>query len=119
MNTPSTRCQRPGCNRPLRSPESVTRGYSEACAAIVRAEAVAKAAARFTDAQVERARDLLVRKGLTETSRPGVYKARSSRDENVSYLVTNDGCACPAGQHDRICYHRVAAALADAWKAVA
>lgn len=116
---PVTRCQRSGCGRPLTAAASVARGMSKACAAIVRADAVARTAARFTDAQVGRARDLLVRKGLTETSRPGVYKARSSADENVSYLVTNADCSCPAGQHDRICKHRVAAALADAWKAAA
>lgn len=48
MTSPLARCRRPGCGRPLRSPASVARGMSKACA--IR-EALRIAVAPYSDRQ--------------------------------------------------------------------
>jgi SWIM zinc finger len=121
VTTPVTSCLRPGCGRRLRSAESVARGYSLRCWRLKseREEALRNAAKGFyTDVQVDRAFALIDSGDFKGTKRAGVYRAKSS-DGQTYYIATNDSCTCPAGQHDQICKHRVAAALEEAWKAVA
>jgi len=68
----------------------------------------------FTTAQIDKARELISDGGLVPTNRAGIFRAVSSRGDE-SYLVAAEAgiCACPAGLHERRCYHVLAARLVN------
>jgi len=101
------------CHRVLRSAASISRGYGRVCRARIAAAVLTEALADFTDRQIARARDLIADAGLVPTGRPGVYRSASS-DGSVSYLSHYAGCTCPAGIHQRPCYHRAAVRILGA-----
>ena len=44
--------------------------------------------------------------------RCGTFAVRSgAKGSNISYIVTEDVCSCPAGQNEKMCYHRVAVTI--------
>lgn len=83
------------------------------CGAKIRKAATEAALAGFTPGQRAKASELIADGGLVPTSRPGVYRASSSNGD-VTYLVHIAVCACPAGLHERACYHRAAVAIVQA-----
>ena len=83
-------------------------GYGPRCAAKIRKAAINAAFAGFTPEQQAKAAELIRDGGLVPTSRPGVYRTVSSRGD-VTYLTHSAACNCPAGLHDRLCYHVAAA----------
>lgn len=106
------RCQRPGCRGILRCQESIARGTSKACDRKVkaeRAELIARAKEGFTADQVAKAEAAIANGDVTEKA-PGLYLVKSSRSAE---LHASDGlsCVCPAGAHDRRCWHLLAARI--------
>jgi len=96
------------CGRTLRSSASITRGYGAWCRAKIRAAAIAEVVKGFTIQQAEKARDLIADAGLVPTSRPGVFRAVSSKGD-ATYLAHSATCNCPAGLRSRnACYHSLA-----------
>lgn len=85
---------------------------SKACA--IR-EALRLAVVPYSPAQRDKAERLIIAGGLKPANRPGLYRIASSDGVTV-YLATALSCPCVARG---LCYHRAAAALADAYKAVA
>jgi ribosomal protein S14 len=104
-----TRCLR--CGRVLR----VSRTYGPVCRARIRAAAIAEAVKGFAAAQVEKARELIADGGLVPTSRPGVFRAVSSKGDG-SYLAHPATCSCPAGRRGKAtpCYHSLGARILTA-----
>jgi len=104
-------CQRPGCKGILRSPESIARGMSERCDRRVRqAEAVIGAA--FKPEQVEKAH-AAIRSGQVTVEGPGLYGIPSSKNDGTRYATDGASCCCPAGAHDRKCWHLIIPIVAD------
>lgn len=106
------RCQRPGCKGVLRSPESIARGTSKACDRKVRAEKaelIARAKEGFTADQVAKAEAAIANGDVTEEA-PGLYAVKSSRSAE-KYRSDGLSCVCPAGAHDRRCWHLLAAKI--------
>jgi hypothetical protein len=102
----TTSCLR--CGRVLRSQKSRAAGYGAWCAAKIRAAALAEAVRGFTAAQIDKARELITDGGLIPTSRPGVFRAVSSKGD-ASYLAHSAACSCPGGLRSRsACYHSLA-----------
>ncbi|MET8334381.1 helix-turn-helix domain-containing protein [Streptosporangium canum] len=64
----------------------------------------------FKPFQIDKAREAIEQAAILPTSRPGIYTAVSS-DGTTTYLVHRAACTCPAGQKQRACYHRAAAAI--------
>jgi hypothetical protein len=60
-----------------------------------------------------KAEALVASGGLTDTNRPGVYRATSS-DGKRSYLCSAQFCYCHAGERGNACYHRLAAQVETA-----
>lgn len=102
------------CGRMLRAASSVRASYGRWCAAKIRAAAIAEAVKGFAATQVEKARELIEMGGLVPV-RGKIFRAVSSKGD-ASYLVARQACGCPAGLHDRMCYHRVAVAIVTASK---
>lgn len=71
---------------------------------------LARAAAGFSRRQVRNALALIHDGRITETARPGEYRAVGSDGKTV-YYITRRGCNCIAGNHGRPCYHSAAARL--------
>jgi hypothetical protein len=84
------------CHRPLRAARSIRDGYGRGCKAILRAAATAAAVKGFTQAQIERAKELLELRALVPTSRPGVFRVPAS-DGIGTYLAHSQTCTCPSG----------------------
>jgi hypothetical protein len=72
----------------------------------------------FTQEQADKARLLLADGGLVPSGHPGVWWVASSSGE-LRYLAHADACNCPAGLHDRRCYHSAAVRLIEAGGAIA
>jgi len=108
-----TRCLR--CHRPLRAKASLAAGYGRGCRARIRAAAVAEAVKGFAAAQIEKARELIADGGLVPTSRPGVFRAVSSKGDGT-YLAHPATCSCPAGRRGKAtpCYHSLGARILTA-----
>lgn len=104
---PPVKCRR--CGRILRSATSIARGMGEACAAKT-AAAARTAATTVNPDQLAKATELVAEGAIVPVHRGTVYRAVSS-DGRRTYTVTPWACDCPAGVHDRLCYHRVAARL--------
>lgn len=115
-----TTCRR--CKRPLRSPASIARQMGASCAARERAEkrdaAIELAIVGWSDRQKEDAKALIKAGRLAPSKRRGLYEI-TGNDKVTVYLTSALSCGCSASQHLRLCYHRCAAAIADAWIAFA
>ena len=106
-------CQRPGCKGVLRSSESIARGMSKACDRKVRqAEAIAAVTGGFSVDQQAKAA-AAIRSGLVTVEGPGLYGVPSSKDDGTRYASDGASCCCPAGAHDRRCWHRLVAVVVD------
>lgn len=106
------RCLR--CHRVLRSATSIKAGMGAWCRARVRAAALAEALREWSEAQVEKARELIADGGIVRTNRDGIFRAVSS-DGTQNYLVAVTGnCNCRAGLLARRCYHTAAAVILSA-----
>lgn len=106
------RCLRPGCGRKLTSAKSVAAKLGPVCLRKVRAEQaelIARAKEGFTADQVAKAEAAIANGDVTEKA-PGLYLVKSSRSAE---LHASDGlsCVCPAGAHDRHCWHLLAARI--------
>lgn len=87
--------------------------YGRICRARVLLAAVNEAIHGFAQAQVDKARELIADGGLIPTTRRGVFRAVSSKGD-TTYLVHSATCNCPAGLHERACYHVAAARILTA-----
>jgi hypothetical protein len=80
----------------------------------MRAAAFAEAVKNFTAAQADKARELIADGGLVPTSRPGVFRAVSSRGDGTYLVHVKGHCGCPHGLRrmtGKLCYHVLAARL--------
>jgi len=66
--------------------------------------------AKYTDAQIAKAMELIEQDGIQATDLPGIYVSIGS-DGDTMYPTTLHTCGCKAGQNGRNCYHRLAAAI--------
>lgn len=104
-------CQR--CGRRLRSERSVAAGRGPRCQAKIRAAIAVLEASRNKAAH--KAAELIEDGGLVRLRTHGGRAFRTfSSDGTARYLTTADGCNCPAGLHERLCYHRAAVAILTA-----
>lgn len=105
------RCRR--CGRRLWSQKSRDIGYGRFCYRKVRA---AVDALRPSPTQIDRALELIEDGGIVDVG--GRFNNLVFRivgtDGEIRYRCTPNLCTCPAGQADRLCYHRVAVAVATA-----
>lgn len=99
------KCRR--CHRKLTDPKSVARGYGRTCAGKVEV-AVARATAHVAKPMRAKAVALIALGQITPKGT--FYTAKAYRTDGRS-------CTCPAGLHNRVCYHSVAALILDAVKA--
>ena len=103
------------CGHGLRSAASIDRKYSLRCwrleLADRRAAALEEAITAWSPTQREDAKSLIKAGKLELTKRPGLYEITSS-DEVTVYRTSVHGCPCQARG---LCYHRAAAAIADAY----
>jgi hypothetical protein len=112
-NAERIECKRPGCKGTLRAPASVARGMSLLCDRKVR-QAQAKAAERGTFNDKQRAQaDAAIRAGEVKAEDHGFYSVPSSKRDGSRYASDGISCCCPAGAHDRQCWHLLAATTAD------
>jgi hypothetical protein len=98
-------------NHCLRCGRKLTKstGFGPTCARKIRAAAVEAAKADFTEAQAEKAAELIADGGITLQA-PGLYVAVSSKGD-TTYATDGHSCTCPAGAKDRRCYHELAAVI--------
>lgn len=103
------RCER--CHRPLTDQASVARGVGRTCAKRIRQAAVLAQIPTVTGTQVAKATELIELHAATRRQRGRqVFDVISTRGD-ARYTTTPDTCTCPAGEHGRFCYHRLAVAL--------
>jgi len=106
-------CKRPGCKGVLRAEESIARGMSKACDRKVR-QAEAKAAERGTfNAEQQAKAGAAIRAGEVKAEAHGLYSVPSSKGDGSRYASDGISCCCPAGMHDRQCWHLLAATTVD------
>ena len=112
METTQQRCGK--CRHPLRNPSPD--GYGRTCRARLRATAAAmdEALTGLSPDQRKKALALISSGGVKATNRPGAYRVPSSRDRNVTYLVTADNCPCLART---LCYHQGSVRAVEAARA--
>lgn len=108
----TAKCQRCGRVRRFRSATAAAKAsaYGRICRARILLAAVNEAVRGFAQAQVDKARELIADGGLIPTGRPGVFRAVSSKGTDT-YLAHSAACNCPAGLHERLCYHVAAARI--------
>jgi hypothetical protein len=104
------------CGRKLTAAASISRRYGRGCAAKIRRAAMETALAEMTPAQAAKAIELISDGALVPMRRSGVYQVASS-DGSTTYLTHTAGCSCPAGIHQRLCFHRGAVRCLEAAKA--
>jgi hypothetical protein len=113
--TEQVHCMR--CGRNLRAAASVAAGFGPGCRARIRAAAMTVAVKDFSQAQVDKARELIADKGIIRTGFAGVFRTVSS-DGAAYYLTAASGqCNCRAGLNGRRCYHVAAAVMVQARRA--
>jgi len=112
-STEQHHCQRPGCKGILTAPESVARGMSVRCARLVRkAEAIVELTGQFKPEQLAKAM-AAIRSGLVSVPEPGLFVVPSSKNDGSTYGTTATSCPCPAGAHDRKCWHLIIPIVTD------
>ena len=106
------------CGHKLRAASSIAAKYGPVCRARIRLAAITEAVRGFAQAQVDKARELIADGGLVPTSRPGVFRAVSSKGDGT-YLTHPATCSCAAARRGRAtpCYHSLAASILVAAKA--
>jgi hypothetical protein len=111
----TAKCLACGRIRHFRSADAAAKAapHGRICGAKIRKAAVDAALEGFTEAQRDSARQLIADGGLVPTKRPGVYRTASSRGD-VTYLTHSAVCSCPAGLHERACYHQLAVRVVEA-----
>jgi Family of unknown function (DUF6011) len=104
-------CQR--CGRKLRAARSIMSGRGPRCAAKIRRAVAVLAASRNKAAN--KAAELIEDGGLVRIRTHGgrVFRVTSS-DGTARYITSADGCNCPAGLHEKLCYHRTAVTILTA-----
>ena len=116
----TAKCLRCGRVRRFRTAEAAAKSapHGRICAARIRLAAITEAVRGFAQAQVDKARELIADGGLVPTSRPGVFRAVSSKGDGT-YLTHPATCSCAAARRGRAtpCYHSLAAAILVAAKA--
>lgn len=108
----TSKCLR--CGHKLRSAPSIAAKYGPVCRAKIRLAAITEAVKGFAAAQVDKARELIADGGLIPTSRPGVFRAVSSKGDGTTYLTAANTCGCPSGLRRLTactCYHSLAARI--------
>ena len=95
------------CGRRLHSARSVARRRGPRCWSTVLRAALVALAGEYSQAQIDRAWELLELGAVVPTRRRHVFRVISS-DGSRTYLTAATGCNCPAGLHGRDCYHRPA-----------
>jgi hypothetical protein len=91
--------------------ESTTLPYGPRCFVRVRAAAFSLINSRHPVA-IRAGAALLRGMAIPILGRRGHYYFRSSEPGNpVIYLTTTKSCTCLAGQHDKMCYHRITAII--------
>lgn len=100
-----SRCLR--CSTPLPSGRS---GYGRECAARIRHAATAVDLPDYSPRLIDAARELIEDAGLVPVRGRRVFRVVSS-DGATTYLTAAQACTCPAGLHERPCYHRAAVAI--------
>lgn len=111
--TDQHRCKRPGCKGILRTAESIARGMSLVCDRKVR-QAEAAAAERGTfNAEQQAKAAAAIRAGEVKVEAHGLYSVPSSKGDGSRYASDGISCCCPAGAHDRQCWHLLAATTVD------
>jgi hypothetical protein len=96
------------CGHAIRSAKSVAAKYGPVCRAKIRLAAITEAVKGFAQAQVDKARELIADGGLIPTSRPGVFRAVSSKGDDTYLTSAKGNCNCPHGLRvttARFCYH--------------
>jgi hypothetical protein len=107
------RCQRPGCKGILRSDESRARGMSVLCERRVRqAEAIVENSGAFKPEQLDKAR-AAIRSGEVKVEEGGLLSVPSSKNDGSRYGTDGASCCCPAGAHDRKCWHLIIPIVTD------
>lgn len=92
------------CKRPVRSAASKKRRYGSGCWRYV--NGVARVLESTGDGKAIRAAEALRDAAAVPTGRRNVYLFVSS-DGLSTYLVHPNADNCPAGLHDRFCYHKI------------
>lgn len=105
-STSHTHCIR--CGRKLTARASVARQMGRGCRAIVRAAALAEALKGFTEAQAEKAVQLIADGGIVAI-REGIYRVAASAGDAFYMVAATGNCNCPAGLRSKACYHFAAA----------
>lgn len=96
------------CGRVLRSARAVRLGYGWRCwAKVQRAARVLEASG---NAAAARAAEALLQGAYVKHPHRKVWSVVSG-DGTTTYLTHPQGCTCPAGLHQRLCYHRAGAAV--------
>lgn len=111
----TAKCQ--GCGRVLRAAKSIAIGRGRRCAAKVR-EAAKAAQLAFKPAQVAKAEELIADGGIVAIRGRRAFRAVST-DGTRTYLTAPQTCTCAAGlkserADQRVCFHRIAAAILQA-----
>jgi hypothetical protein len=101
-----THCIR--CGRKLTARVSVARQMGRGCRAIVRAAALAEALKGFTQAQADKARELIADGGIVAI-REGIYRVAASNGSDFYSVAVTGQCSCRAGVNGKACYHFAAA----------
>lgn len=103
-------CKR--CGRTLRADDSIARGMGRTCARKASQEAAAKLVlANYTEAQVEKVRELLADGGVARTSRHTFLAIASNGIDRYTIDTAHTSCTCKAGERGIRCYHLGAALL--------
>lgn len=99
----------PRCGREITSDRSRELGIGRGCADHAKEN---PALADFKPAQIEKAWQLISDGGivLVKHSKNPIFSVVASNGVD-RYLVAPQACTCPAGLHDRKCYHRLSAML--------
>lgn len=109
IQTPAAEARCLRCGRKLTAVKSVADRYGKGCAAKIRRAALDEARRDFTEDQQAKAAELIRDGGLVPTNREGVFRAVSSRGDEM-YLVHASARNCPGGlRAKRPCYHTLAA----------
>lgn len=97
------------CHRALSDPRSIARGYGATCARKRIAELAAATYAialtgDYSDEQMVKAVTLIA-DGRIRHRIHKLYLADGSRNDVYEIDAATRGCTCPAGRHNRGCYH--------------
>lgn len=100
------------CGRELRSTRAQRASYGPECWTAILAAYNQVDLSTWSPSQAQAALELIRDGGIVLIRDSDSYAYRStSTDGNGFYLTVSAACSCPAGQHERLCYHRAAVAI--------